>query len=225
MESVKVKIVGISGTPIKGGNCDKLVQKALEAAREIDGVETEFITLADKNIAICTNCQWCVENRARCKVKDDVHEVHDKMFQADGLILGGPTYNRVLSTQLINIFSRGREEIFFARRLANKGIPGSAVTLGWFGVGMETALHNIYNLMDSWGVFPVASGSAISSTAWKGLKAEYSPNGVLDDLRGVFLVQEMCGRRLAKIAKMMKYARDGGLSAAYAVPKRDKKLI
>jgi hypothetical protein len=57
------------------------------------------------------------------------------------------------------------------------------------------------------------------------LKAEYSPNGVLDDLRGVFLVQEMCGRRLAKIAKMMKYARDGGLSAAYAVPKRDKKLI
>lgn len=110
-------------------------------------------------------------------------------------------------------------------RLANKGIPGSAVTLGWFGMGMETALHNIYNLMESCGVFPVASGSAISSTAWKGLKADYSPNGVLDDRRGVFLVQEQCGRRLAKIAKMMKYARDGGLSAAYAVARRDKKLM
>ena len=196
------------------GNCDRLVQKALEAAREIEGVETEFISLADKRIAACTNCQWCIEDRSRCKVKDDVHEVHDRMFEADGLILGGPTYNQVFSTQLINVFSRGREEIFFAHRLANEGIPGSAVTLGWFGMGME-----------SWGVFPVASGSAISSTAWKGLKADYSPNGVLDDLRGVFLVQERCGRRLAKMAKMMKYARDGALSAAYAVARRDKELI
>ena len=223
MVSGKVKIVGISGSPVKGGNCDRLVQKALEAAKEVEGVETEFITLADKNIGICTNCQWCMENRSRCKVKDDVHEVHDKMFEADGLILGGPTYNRVLSTQLINLFSRGREEIFFANRVANKGVPGSAVTVGWFGVGAESALMIINQLMQSWGILRVASASAISSTAWKGGKPDYSPNGVLDDLRDVFLVQEMCGRRLARIAKMMKYARDAGVSAAYQVPRKDKK--
>jgi len=222
MESSKVKIVGISGTPIKDGNCDKLVQAALEAAGEIDGIETEFISLADKEIGACMHCQWCIENRARCKVKDDVHEVHDKIFEADGVILGGPTYNQVLSTQLINLFNRGREEIFFAHRVANKGIPGSAVSLGWFGIGMESAQHIIYQLMGSWGIFPVNAASAISSTAWQGLKAEYSPNGVLDDLRGVFLVQELCGRRLAKIAKMMKYARDSGLSAAYGTPKKEK---
>jgi multimeric flavodoxin WrbA len=222
METSKVKIVGISGTPIKDGNCDKLVQAALAAAGEIEGIETEFITLADKEIGACSHCQWCIENRARCKVKDDVHAVHDKMFEADGLILGGPTYNQVLSTQLLNIFNRGREEIFFSHRLANKGIPGSAVTLGWFGFGMESAQFIINQLMGSWGVFPVGAGSAISSTAWQGLRSEYQPNGVLDDLRGVFLVQEMCGRRLAKIAKMMKYARDAGLSAAYGTPEKEK---
>ncbi len=225
MESDKVKILGISGTPIKDGNCDKLVQAALEAAGQVDGIETEFISLADKQIAACAHCQWCIENRARCKVKDDVHEVHDKMFEADGFILGGPTYNQVLSTQLVNLFSRGREEIFFAHRVANKCIPGSAVTVGWFGFGMETAQHIIYQLMGSWGILPVAASSAISSTAWQGLKAEYSPNGVLDDLRGVFLTQEMCGRRLAKVAKMMKYARDAGLSAAYDTPRKEKKLV
>lgn len=225
MANDKVKILGISGTPIKDGNCDKLVQAVLQAAGEIEGIETEFITLADKEIAPCSHCQWCVENRSRCKIKDDVHEVHDKMFEADGLILGGPTYNLVLSTQLVNLFSRGREEIFFSHRLANKAIPGSAVTLGWFGAGMETATQIIENLMESFGVFSVATGSAISSTAWKGEKATYQPNGVLDDVRNVFLCKEMAGRRLAKIAKMMKFARDNGLSAAYELPKKPKKLV
>lgn len=225
MESSKVKILGISGTPIKDGNCDKLVKSALEGAAQVDGIETEFITLADKEIGACSHCQWCIENRARCKVKDDVHEIHDKMFEADGLVLGGPTYNQVLSTQLINLFTRGREEIFFAHRVANKGIPGSAVTVGWFGFGTETAQHIIYQLMGSWGIFPVAASSGISSTAWQGLKAKYSPNGVLDDLRGVFLTQVLCGRRLAKVAKMLKHARDAGLSAAYDIPRKEKKLV
>ena len=221
MKSNKTKILGISGSPIKGGNCDKLVQAALSAAAEIEGIETEFITLADKNIGICIHCQWCIENHARCKIKDDVHEVHDKMFEADGLILGGPTYNHVLSTQMVNLFNRGREELFFGHRVYNKGIPGGAVTLGWFGAGMESALSIITNLMESWGIFPVGAASAITSSAWKGGRADYQPNGVLDDQRGVYIVKEMVGRRLAKIAKMMKYARDAGLNAAYGMP--DKK--
>ena len=65
------KILGISGTPIKGGNCDKAVQAALESAATIEGIETEFITLADKKIASCIHCQYCIKNMVPCKFEDD----------------------------------------------------------------------------------------------------------------------------------------------------------
>jgi len=53
MIPVNIKVLGISGTPIKGGNCDTMVQEALKSAAQVPGVETEFITLADKQIAMC----------------------------------------------------------------------------------------------------------------------------------------------------------------------------
>lgn len=217
MATDSVKILGISGTPIEDGNCDKFVAAVLAAASEIEGVETEFVTLADKKIAPCNHCQWCMENRSRCKIKDDVHAVHDKMFEADGVIFGGPTYNLVVSTQLVNLFSRGREEIFIAKRMSSRGIPGTALTLGWFGTGMENAQDNIKKMMESWGLFPIGFGSAITSTAWKGESPRYQENGALDDLKGVFLAQELAGRRLAKVAKMLKYARDAGMDARYSL--------
>jgi len=205
---VKVKILGISGTPIKDGNCDKLVQTALKAAAGIPGVETEFITLADKKIAECTHCQWCVKNKARCKIKDDVHAVHDKMFAADGIIMGGPTYCQVLSTQLQNVFFRGREEIFFGHRCTGK--IGGALTLGWFGVGMEFALKVIEQMMMSWQIIPVARGSAIVSTFWKGEHVRYQEGGVLAHPAGVFGAMGV-GTTVAKYAQMMKYAKDAGV--------------
>ena len=44
-----INILGISGTVVKDGNCDKLVKEALKAARESgDDIETRFVTMADK---------------------------------------------------------------------------------------------------------------------------------------------------------------------------------
>ena len=40
----KVKILGIAGSPRKG-NTEYLVQRALEAAESIGGVDTEFVSL------------------------------------------------------------------------------------------------------------------------------------------------------------------------------------
>jgi multimeric flavodoxin WrbA len=52
MIKVDIRILGISGSPIEGGNCDVMVQEALKTAAEIPGVETEFITLANKQITM-----------------------------------------------------------------------------------------------------------------------------------------------------------------------------
>ena len=202
-----VKILGIAGSPISGGNCEKLVKVALEAAAETPGIKTDFINLADKKIDFCHNCQQCIKKRARCILKDDLTSVQDAMFASDALILGAPAYNGLISTQLINLFNRGREEIFFSHRMRYK--IAASITLGWFGVGLDRALDCINQLILSWGMFPLntSRGKALVSTVWKGERAAYMPNGVLDDQMGVRNVQDV-GHRLAEATKMFKPGRD-----------------
>ena len=80
MAAIHVNILGISGTDIMDGNCDTLVKEALIGAEElgnaVGGVETEFVTLAGKEIERCQHCQWCIENRAPCKIQDDFYLVY-----------------------------------------------------------------------------------------------------------------------------------------------------
>ncbi|OPX40201.1 MAG: hypothetical protein B1H11_00655 [Desulfobacteraceae bacterium 4484_190.1] len=125
MDRVDIKILGISGTPIKDGNCDKLVQVALKAAKELENdeigkVDTEFLSLSGKKIAMCKHCQWCIENIQPCNIMDDVHEVYKKMENCDGLILGGPTWVNTLSPPLQNLFSRGRYYAFFTNKFRKR---------------------------------------------------------------------------------------------------------
>ena len=208
---MKIKILGIAGSPIPGGNCEQLVKVALKAAGETADVETDFINIADKAVNPCINCQMCIINRGRCVIKDDVISIHDQMFAADSLILGAPAYNGLIGPQLINLFNRGREEIFFSHRMIYK--IAAPITLGWFGAGLDRALDCINQLAMSWMMFPLGYplGKALVSTACKGERPSYLPNGALDDTQGVRHVQRL-GRLLVEATKINKPGRDAWLA-------------
>jgi len=212
MEPVKVKILGISGTPIKGGNCDTLVQEALKAAAEVGGVvggvETEFITLADKDIAMCKHCQWCIENRQPCKIKDDFHMVSDKIEQCDGLILGGPTWNGTLAPPLLILFSRFRYIGFFTHKFRNK--PVAALTLGFTGLGLDRALDVIQSCIAGFMMLSVASADTVASTVAFGQRPAYLEHGVTDDTSGMRRVRN-AAIRVVEVARMLKYAKEAGI--------------
>ena len=48
-----IKILGVSGSPRINGNTMQLLKEALDAARDEKNVETELITLDDKDIKPC----------------------------------------------------------------------------------------------------------------------------------------------------------------------------
>ena len=204
---MKIKILGIAGSPISGGNCEQLVKVALKAAEETAGVETAFINIADKEIQPCNNCQQCIMLRSRCIINDDLISIHNQMFEADSLILGAPCYNGLIGPQLINLFNRGREEIFFSHRMIFK--IAAPITLGWFGAGMDRALDCINQLSMSWMMFPLGYplGKALVSTACKGERPAYMPNGVMDDTQGVKHIQRL-GHLLAQATAINKPGRD-----------------
>ncbi|MBU7034064.1 MAG: flavodoxin family protein, partial [Theionarchaea archaeon] len=86
------KVIGISGSERLKGNTEQFIQRALDVISDY-GIETELITLADKKIkGGCTGCIWCRANRAECCIKDDFMPIWNKMYEADGIIVGSPVY-------------------------------------------------------------------------------------------------------------------------------------
>ena len=147
---VKVKILGLSATVVKDGNCDTMVKKGLEYAKECGekvggGVETEFLTLADKDIRMCKNCQWCIENRQPCaKIDDDAIAVWQKISECDGLLIGSPTWTLTLAPLYGILNSRARYYAFFSQDLRNKVV--GFMTVGFLGYGLETSLDQLYHM-------------------------------------------------------------------------------
>lgn len=205
---VKVKILGISGTPVKDGNCDKMVQESLKACTELGDVETEFITLADKEIAMCKHCQWCIENRSPCKIKDDLHPIMDKIEQSDGLILGGPTWDNTLSPPLLLLFSRVRYIVFFTHKFRNK--PVGLLTLGYLGYGVDNAISVMKDVVWCMNMIPVSVARAIASGRAFGRRPDYLEHGVLDDTFGILQTRQ-AGYKVVEVARMIKYATENGI--------------
>ncbi|MCF8012056.1 MAG: flavodoxin family protein [Clostridiales bacterium] len=85
-----MKILGIVGSKRKKGNTSSLVQKALEAAQK-EGAETELIFLGDYSIRDCQGCEGC-KNTYECVIDDGMQKIYPLLREAEGIILGSPTY-------------------------------------------------------------------------------------------------------------------------------------
>jgi multimeric flavodoxin WrbA len=85
-----MKMLGIVGSPRKGGNTERLISEALSVA-SAEGIETEMVRLGELSIQGCDACQACRKVK-RCVVKDDFQPVYDRMVAADAIIVGSPVY-------------------------------------------------------------------------------------------------------------------------------------
>jgi len=99
-----LKIIGIVGSSRIEGNTEILTRIALEEA-EKEGVETELIALADKEIKPCDACLSCRET-GKCHIKDDLHPILEKMLAADGIILSSPVYYGSASPKIKALIDR-----------------------------------------------------------------------------------------------------------------------
>jgi multimeric flavodoxin WrbA len=81
-----MKVLGVSGSPIKNSNTDR----ALTAVLDATGCETEFVKLLDYTVEPCRACLGCVKSN-QCVIKDDGIELAEKVRAADALVIGGFT--------------------------------------------------------------------------------------------------------------------------------------
>lgn len=94
-----MKVVALNSSARKDGNTAILLNFVLDELKK-EGIQTELIQLAGKSISGCRACYKCVENKdRRCAVKKDIlNDIIAKMENADGILLGSPTYFSDVST-------------------------------------------------------------------------------------------------------------------------------
>ena len=102
-----MKVVAFSGSARKGGNTARLLQTVLDELSS-QGIETELVELAGRPIHGCIACYQCFKNKdGRCAVDTDVaNEAIAKMKEADGILLGSPTYFADLSASMKALIER-----------------------------------------------------------------------------------------------------------------------
>ncbi|WP_292471129.1 flavodoxin family protein [Methanolobus sp.] len=81
-----MKVLGVSGSPIKDSNTDRALMVALEAT----GMDYEYVKLIDYTVAPCKACLGCVNTNV-CVIKDDGIALAEKAKEADALIIAGFT--------------------------------------------------------------------------------------------------------------------------------------
>jgi len=81
-------IIGLLGSPLTGGNTAKLLDKALEGAKDA-GCRVEKIEVIKLNFQACREIFYCRENE-ECAIKDDMASMYQKFRDLDGLIVATP---------------------------------------------------------------------------------------------------------------------------------------
>lgn len=190
-----MKVIGINGSPRKGGNTEILIRTVFEEL-EKEGIETELVQIGGKLVHGCTACLKCREIQdSRCHIKNDrINEIMEKMYQADGIILGSPVYFSDITPELKALIdvagyvSRGNGHLL-------KRKIGAAVVVERRGGAMHTfaSINNFFLINQM-----IIPGSSYWNFAF-GAK----PGDVLNDTEGIQTMKTL-GENMAWLLKKIK---------------------
>ncbi len=211
-----VKILGICGSPVKGGNTEVFLSEALKTAEGLGDVSTELVRLIEKRIGDCRHCNWCTskqEEGSFCCIKDDMLEMYPRIIDADALVIATPTYAGRLSGYSAVFMDRFRALVLGKRYrgvLRNK--VGGAMTVAWMrNAGAETALLSVVTAYLMWGMVLASPGEGgcefgavgVSSDGGSGRFVPEEKLGVLKDKLGMSSARALA-KRTVELARIMK---------------------
>lgn len=100
-----MKVLAISGSPRPRGNTYTLLTHALDILAK-EGLETQYVSLHDKDIRPCLACEKCATDKNRCAQEDDFNALYQEMAAADALLVGSPVYFGSATPNLMALLDR-----------------------------------------------------------------------------------------------------------------------
>lgn len=92
-----LRILGISGSPRRGGNSETLLDICLSTARD-RGASTEKFILNTMRFIPCQSCSE-IRKDGRCKIQDEMQTLYPSIETADVVIVASPIFFGSVSAQ------------------------------------------------------------------------------------------------------------------------------
>jgi len=99
-----LKVLGIAGSPRRGGNTDTLLAEVMRGATS-KGAEVKTIILNNQKITPCQHCDACLE-KGECRIKDDMQTIYQEFEQADIIVLASPIQFTGVTAQMKTMIDR-----------------------------------------------------------------------------------------------------------------------
>ena len=92
VEPPKSKVLGIGGSPRKGGNSDILLKHMAKGVAE-NKITVDSFQLRDLQYQGCIGCERCRKDKICTGLKDGMSLIYSEILESQGLMLVSPTHN------------------------------------------------------------------------------------------------------------------------------------
>jgi multimeric flavodoxin WrbA len=199
-ERLMIRVVAFNGSSRKDGNTAILLNLVLDELKKED-IETELIQLAGETLSGCIACYRCRENKdQKCAVMNDrVNEYIGKMRQAQGILLGSPTY---ISDMTANMKALIERSTFVSRRNGDmfKRKVGAAI----ISVRRAGSTH----VLSSINYFFLINQMIIPGSSYWNMGIGRNPGEVKNDAEGI-QTMKVLGQNMAWLLKKIHTAGQG----------------
>ena len=192
-----MKVVVFNGSPRSDGNtslCLNMVMDELKSA----GIETEYIWMGMDKLQGCISCYQCAKNKdKKCGVKTDkLNEYLAKMIEADGIILGSPTYFADMNARMKALIERAGLVSKMNGELLKHKVGASVVAVRRAGATHVFSSMNYFFLINQMFV--------VGSSYWNlGVNPYVSePDRIMEDEEGIATFQNL-GKNMAYLLQKL----------------------
>ena len=189
-----MKVVAFNGSARKDGNTAILVNTVFRELKK-EGIKTELVQLAGKNIRGCTACGKCFERQDKqCVVNTDIlNDCIGKMLDSDGIVLASPTYFADVSADMKALIERAG---FVAK--ANNDMFRHKVGASVVAVRRGGAIH----AFDTMNHFFFISQMIVPGSSYWNVGIGLAPGDVKKDAEGIATMKTL-GANMAWLMKKL----------------------
>ena len=112
-----IKVLAFAGSPRRHGNSEILLDWVLDSLMGDPDVTIEKIPLTEADVNPCRGCNAC-EKLNKCIQRDGMDSIHDKIVEADCIILSSPIFCMGLAAQVKALVDRA--QVFRSRKYVLK---------------------------------------------------------------------------------------------------------
>ena len=194
MESTKLKVILLNGSPHKAGTTYTALDEVRVALEEC-GIEAKILHVGGDAHRGCTACGGCKASGG-CVFDDGLNEVAEEIVTADGLVIGSPVYYASPNGNLISFLDR----LFYShgRKFPRMMVGASVVAARRGGCTATFDALNKY--------FTISGMPVVSSCYWNMVHGK-SAEEAKEDLEGLYTMRTL-GMNMAFLIKSIRLGKE-----------------